>query len=181
VRGLDLRAQRGGRGGERGERGRGVGRRALFPGYEQDLGGGGELGVLGRADGVGLCVPGLLAVGADGADPAAHDGRDEREPAILADGDLADGEGAELAQGVLAVEGVDLVGGVAADEVEDGERAARVGVEPGGGDGDECVAVDEDGVAAEDALGDFFACPELSAHRWLTASAASAGAELVAD
>ena len=124
---------------------------------EKDLGG--EAG--GGGDGLRLVVPDEGAIRGEGADPAGHDGGEEGLPWGV---DGADGVAPDRAEGVLGVVRVDLVCGVAADKVEDCECAAGVGGEPGVGDAEEEVAVDDEGVAGEDAGGDVCAGPADKAH-----------------
>lgn len=65
---------------------------------------------------------------------------------------------------------IDLVRGVAPDKVEDSEGAAGVGSEPGGGDAENLVIGDDEGVACENAGLDVSLGPERK-HGWVPVGA----------
>lgn len=104
-------------------------------------------------------MPGERAIWGNFTDPARHDWGEERVPDVGGGVDGADGILLDCAYGLLCMVGVDFVGRVTTDKVEDCECAAGMCGEPGLGDAEEEVAVYDEGVACEDAGGDVLAGP----------------------
>ena len=127
---------------------------AVF-GNEKDLRGQARWG----EDGLRFVVPNERTVWGQFTNPTGHDWGEKGVPCMRGSVDGADDIFFNCANGLLTVVRVDLVGGVAPDEVEDCECAAGVCGEPGGGDTEEDVVVHDEGVAGEDAGGDFLAGP----------------------